>query len=257
MPSPDNTRSIIRTELEKIGLGPIGRAANTWKTCLYDSFDLLPAALQTNGVSVHWDLDGNGTEAVAFATTGGGITLSTGTTANNSCSLNPLSTSAWGVNRLADGSREHWLSTQIATPATITDTAILWGLKLTDTNGTAAPYKTDANQVLIVYDTDGIDIDPATGQADIAAGAANFYVVYSIGGSDYAIDTGVRVAASTDYKFDIRILTDGRAQVYINDVFIHTTPILTSANLKPAFCVYTRTTATRSMTPRWVRYLGR
>ncbi len=258
MPNQTEVKRLIRRGMETWGVGPTGAAIDEWRVSLYDPFELLPIATQAAGSSYNWDLDGAGTEAVAFASTGGGLTFTTGGTSDNSASIFALTGSQWGVARKPDLTRQHWLSAQIATGASIASTAILWGFKLTDTNATASPYKTDADQLMIAYDTAGIDIDPASGQADIAASHPNFYIVYSIAGSDYAVDSGVKVVVSTEYKWEIRITTDGKGQVYCNGTLLHTTPVLTAtASLIPFYCVYTRTAGAKSHSIRWMKYLGK
>lgn len=259
MPCPTETKRLAREQIAfKAMGGPLGLGPDEWTCSLYEPFERLPATVVAAGTNPNFILGGAGTETCVHSTTGGGLLLGTGGTDDNSVSLLPSTTSQWGVTRLANLTREHWLTSIVEVGASIASTAIIWGLKLTDTNATASPYKTDADQLLVVFDTDGIDIDPATGQADIAASPANFYFVYSIAGSDYAIDTGVKVVASTDYKFDIRIATSGQATLYINDKAIHTTPILTAAAaFLPYYAGYTRTGGAKTNSLRFFQYKGR
>jgi hypothetical protein len=256
-------RNLCRTLMDREGKGHLG---GEWSTNLIEQFDILPAASQGATVSNMWDLTGAGTPAVAFATDGGGITI-TNTAGdagadNDAGAIFPLATGAWSVSRLPDGTRKHRLSSKIKTGASVANYCIQWGFKLTDT----AVYATDADQVMIVFDTDAIDIDPATGtsQADIAAGSTTFYVVFSNGTSnaDYAVNTGVTVAASTTYDFAIEIGTDSRAHVFINgaEVNLSALPAMrTTAALKPTARVLDRDSAgvTKSLTIRQFHYLGK
>jgi hypothetical protein len=260
MPSPVETKRLAKEQIAfKSGIGPLGLGPDEWTCSLYEPFERLPATSVAAGTNPNFILGGAGTETIAHSTTGGGLLLGTGGTDNNSVSLLPSTTSQWGVPRLANLSREHWLTSVVESGSTIAASAIIWGLKLTDTNATANPYDTDANQALIVYDTDAITLgSPASGQASISAGSTNFYFVYSIGGTDYAVDSGVKVAASTEYKFDIRIDLTGRATFYINDRALHTTPILNaSAALLPYYAGYTREGVLKTNSLRFFKYLGR
>lgn len=248
----------VRDMLTREGVGRVG--GRPWYTALYEQFDILPAATQAAGKSYMWDLTGAGTPTVAFATDGGGLTL--GTTAadagadNDESALWSLASGAWSVPRKPDGTRRHRLASTISTGASIASAAIIWGLKLTDT----AVYKTDADQILFVYDTDGIDIDPGTGYSDVSANPTTWWVIISIGGTDYSFNTGVTVAASTNYNFAIEIGTDKKAMVFLNGNLIDTSalPVLTStASLLPTFRVLERViSATKSATIRNFRYQG-
>lgn len=257
------TKTEARKLMDREGRGHTG---SDWSTALYEQFDILPNATQSSTVSQMWDVTGAGTPTCAFATDGGGITI--GTTAadggadNDAAALWPLSTGAWSVARKPDGTRKHRLAAKVKTGASIASYCIQWGLKLTDT----AVYKTDADQVLIVFDTDAIDIDPGSGYADVAANSTTFYVIISKGGTDYAINTGITVAAATEYDFAIEIGTDGRPHVYINGKEISLTGIdsapyaamTTTASLLPTFRVLERViSSTKTATIRWVQYLGK
>ena len=249
-------RNLCRQILDRESRGHLG---GEWSTNLHDQFEILPAGTQGATVSNMWDLTDAGTTAtpvVAFATDGGGLTLTTSAGDDDATSLWSLSTGAWSVPRKADGTRKHRLSSKVKTGASIASVAIQWGLKLTDT----PVYKTDADQALIVFDTDAVDVDPASGYADISAGMTTFYVIASVAGSEYVYNTGVTVAAATEYDFAIEIGTDKVLNVFINgkQVALPGLPVLTStASLLPMFSVSTRTTATKTATIRQMTYLGK
>lgn len=98
---------------------------------------------------------------------------------------------------------------RIRTGAAI-DNAIIWaGLKLTNTPTTA----TDADQVFFRYEDDNND--------------GEWEAVSSIGGTDTETDTGIAVAASTDYELIIAIDSSRIARMYINGTLVATTAALT------------------------------
>lgn len=251
-------RNLCRQILDRESRGHLG---GEWSTNLIEQFDILPAATQAAGKSYAWDLTGAGTPTVAFATDGGGLTL--GTTAadagsdNDESALWSLASGAFNVPRKPDGTRKHRLSSKVKTGASVASYCIQWGLKLTDT----AVYKTDADQALIVFDTDAVDVDPATGYADISAGMTTFYVIVSVAGSEYVYNTGVTVAASTEYDFAMEIGTDKVLNVFINgkQVALPGLPVLTStASLLPTFRVLERVaSSTKTATIRQISYLGK
>lgn len=251
-------RNICRKLMDRESRGHTG---GDWSTSLYEQFDILPAATQAAGKSYMFDLTGAGTPTVAFATDGGGLTI--GTTSadagadNDESALWSLAAGAWSVPRKPNLTRKHRLAAKIKTGASVASYCIQWGLKLTDT----AVYKTDADQILFVFDTDAVDVDPATGYADIAAGMTTWYVIVSIGGSEYVFNTGVVVAASTEYDVAIEIGTDGKAHCFLNgnEVNLSALSALTStASLLPTFRVLERAgSATKTATIRWLSYLGK
>lgn len=251
-------RTNVRKLLDREARGHLG---GDYSTNLIEQFEILTNGTQSATVSNMWDLTGAGTPTCAFATDGGGIVL--GTTAadagadNDAAALWSLATGAWSVSRLADGTRKHRLSSIVKTGASVASYCVQWGLKLTDT----AVYKTDADQVMFFFDTDAVDIDPATGYADLAAGMTTWYALISVGGSEYVVNTGVTVSASTEYSFVIEIGTDKYANMFINgnQVALPGIPVLTSnAAFKPTFRVLERAaTATKTATIRQFHYLGK
>lgn len=90
-------------------------------------------------------------------------------------------------------------------------TVLIWaGLKLTNTPTIA----TDADQVYFRFSTDDSN--------------TTWRCISSIGNSDTNTDSGITVAASTVYRFKIKILSSRSAEFYINDVFITRTAALTN-----------------------------
>lgn len=256
------TSAMTRRDVENL-MNQSGRGVRSSKysTSLYDEFPLLISGTQGASVSANWDLTGAGTPTCAFATDGGGIVLGTtaadGGSDNDAASMFPLAASAWGVSRLPNGTRRHRLATTIQTGASVASYCVQVGFQLTDT----AVYKTDADQFFLFFDTDAVDIDPASGYADLAAGMTTFYVMFSKGGSDYLINTGVRVTASTEYQIALEIDTDSRPVLYIDrqKVDLSALPTMTtSAALKPFARVLERVAnSTKTLTVRYMHYLGK
>lgn len=252
------TRNICRKIMDREGKGHL---AGDWSTNLIEQFEILSAATQGATVSNMWDLTGTDTPTCAFATDGGGVTIGTKAADagadNDVAALWPLSTGAWSVARKADLTRKHRLSSKIKTGASVASYLAQWGFKLTDT----AVYKTDADQAFIFFDTDAVDIDPATGFADIAAGMTTWYVLVSKGGSEYVWNSGITVAAATEYDFCIEIGTDGIPKFFINNTIVATPgcpALTTTAALLPHVRVGERVaSATKTLTIRQMHYLGK
>jgi len=90
--------------------------------------------------------------------------------------------------------------------------AIVWaGLKLTNTEVLA----TDADQAYFRYED------------DVSSG--NLIAVYSIGGTDVSVDTGIEVAVDTEYRLRIWIDSARKARFYVNNELVATSTALTDA----------------------------
>lgn len=252
MPSPNRTWEMISTFGRQSDRWPIDlMPSNMRKYCLYEDFSTLPDATQANLKDQHFDVtpavNGTGTPTVAFLDRGGiviGTSAADAGADNDGAVLFPLTSSRWGVKTSngwrAVADKKLRLETVIRTGASIANYAIIFGLKLTNTE----VYKTDDDQVLFVFDTDAVDID--TGLAgmgvDVAAGMTTWYTVCSVGGVDGSANLGVTVAAATDYHLAIEIGTDLKARLYINDVLVYTceTALTTAATFVPYFGVFER-----------------
>lgn len=246
MPSPSVTTQLIRSEMNDNGaLGAI-----LDRFALYNPFNLLPAAVQAAGTDWDFDLVGTGTVLTPAQQSNGGILIATRTALaadNDSAGLFPLTSSPWGTAITPGaGARPLW-EASIKTGASIAETAIIFGLKLTDT----VVYATDNDQVLFVFDTDNLTL------------STNYTVnsrwatVESIGGVDSAFDAGGdAVAAATNYRLSIQLDDDRRATMKINDRIVRVTNALTSnAALLPVFYVVSRVNAgaAKSHIMRWIR----
>lgn len=118
--------------------------------------------------------------------------------------------SAWSQVTWGSDQQTEW-ECHIKTGSSIANTIIWAGLKLTNTATTA----TDADQAFFRYEDDVND------------GA--WEAVSSIGGTDDEHDTGVTVAADTEYHLRITIDILRVARFYINGVLVETSAALTTA----------------------------
>jgi hypothetical protein len=136
----------------------------------------------------------------------------------------------WTMNTWGTDKEVEWAA-YILTPATVTLVTYWAGLKLTNTSVVA----TDNDQVFFRVTASG-----------------NWTLYYSIGGTDYSVDTGVALAASTRYHFEVKIDSGRKASCYINGAFVFQTPALTDAtDLIPYVGVHANTAAERN-----IGYLG-
>jgi hypothetical protein len=117
----------------------------------------------------------------------------------------PWTATTWGTDR------EVVWEALIRTTASISDTVIWAGLKLTNTSVTA----TDNDQVFFRYQDTVNDHE--------------WQAVSSVNDSDDAHDTNVAVAAATSYHLKIVIGSTRVAKMYINGVLVETTAALTNA----------------------------
>jgi len=116
--------------------------------------------------------------------------------------------------------------TAIRTPATITTVTFWAGLKLTST----PVYATDSHQAYFLFATD-------TDLGDITT-LANLHFIYSVEDTDYITNLGIALAASTNYKLRIKIDSDRKISIYVNNTQYG---LVTSANTGGA----TQSTATQ------------
>lgn len=164
--------------------------------------------------SKRWMVAGtNATSALCTAAVGGGIKLTTAGADNDQAYILPQTNGALnGLEAVKfKPSAKPFFGAAITTGASVALTAIWAGLLLTVPG--PLDYTTDADKIYVGLDTDT---------------SANWYVRYSIGGTDYAIDTGITVAAATNYAITISVDAAYKATVLIDDAAVHTTPALTS-----------------------------
>ena len=144
-----------------------------------------------------------------------GIKLITGTTDNDKTILTPrdattempsgFDSSAWASVGFGTENRVEF-SAAVSTAASIADTSIWAGLKLTEVGSIG----TDDNQAYFLYASND-DLGSITTNG-------NLHFVYSIGGTDYLTDLGVAVAASTVYRLRIVFDESRKVSVFVNNV---------------------------------------
>lgn len=201
---------------------------------------LLNAAIAV-GANLNFEVLGtNMTSALStFATTGGGITLTTaGASADSSILLAHLTTKQSNWNSTGWGTSERIVfETVIKTGASVALTSIWAGFKLTNTPVVA----TDNDQVFARYDA-----ATASGVWQLITSATNV---------DTTVNTGITVAAST--KYHIKIVVDGNriARLYINGTLAATSSAALTASvaLKPYIGVLANTGAAKAITIRGLR----
>ncbi len=198
----------------------------------------------------------NGTSALCTFADGGGVTITTATSANDQMIILPhldTAQTAWAASKW-NTADEVYFETCIKTGATITSYLVWAGLKLTNTS-TAA---TDDNQVYLTFNT--------ANTLSVTGGATQFVFVTSRAGTDTGVATGVTVAASTSYNIVIAIDQNRVPRCYINGVLVAvgngtaTTGVTTSTgaltddiDLIPYIGVQTLTTAARAITVRGLK----
>lgn len=143
----------------------------------------------------------------------GGIKLETDGGGTDAVILLPhldANQSAWTTVTWGTDKETEWTG-HIKTGSAITAQVIHAGLKLTNTPTVA----TDNDQAFFRY-------APATN-------GGRWQAIYSIGGTDTEVDTGVAVAADTEYHFRVAVDAARVARFYINDVLVATSTALTDA----------------------------
>ena len=122
--------------------------------------------------------------------------------------LSPWTGTTWGTDQETE-----WECTIETGLAAVLANSIHWaGLKLTNTEVIA----TDNDQVYFRHE-------------DVAGVSGNWVAVYSIGGTDVSVNTGIAIAASTIYHLAIKIDASRIARFYINDALVATSTALTDA----------------------------
>lgn len=140
------------------------------------------------------------TDDVTFSTTTAGLLLTTDGSSSQQVIIAPhldTNQTAWQVTKWGTENQVIWEAV-VRTGASVAS-VILWaGLKLTNDQDIA----TDNDQAFFRFD----------------AGVANWEAVYSVGGvADTEVNTGVVVAADTNYYFRIEIDSDRIPHFFIND----------------------------------------
>ena len=174
--------------------------------------DLASTTESTNTpVSRNFEVLGtNMTSALAtYSATVAGMTITTaGADQDQSIVLPHLDTkqTAWTGTKWGTENQVHW-ECGIRTSSAIDNQKIWAGLKLTNDQ---LP-QTDANQAYFYFATDATN-----GQA--LSTYTPLYFIYSIAGTDYLTNTGITVAASTNYHLKIKFDSDRKMEIFVNGV---------------------------------------
>lgn len=177
----------------------------------------------------------NMTTALCTFSTGGGVTLTTAGAANDQGILSvhlDTNQTQWSVIDFSTDD-EIALGTKIKTGASVADTTLWFGWKLTNTPVVA----TDNDQAFFRYET--------------STNSGKWQAVYSASGTDYTIDTGVSVAAATEYKLEIVVDEDRVPRFFINNELVATgTALTTGVDLLPYVGVQAGAAAAKAVTVR-------
>jgi len=184
--------------------------------CLEEYFKKLPDANGNIAIANNLNFEILGTNAdiadFSWSTINGGVLLETGSADNDQVIVLPhLNTkqTSWAGVLWGTENQVIW-EAQLMSTAVITPILVWAGLKLTNDPTTA----TDDDQVFFKFDTD-------------VASETTWQIVYSIGGTDVTVDTGVTYSAATAYNLRIEIDSARKAHFYINDVRVGGSTALT------------------------------
>ena len=148
------------------------------------------------------------TALTTFSATQAGIIMTTATADQDQGILLPhldTNQTAWSGTKWGTENQVEW---ECSINLAATDNQKVWaGLKLTNDQ---LP-QTDADQAYFYFATDGTN-----GQA--IDDFTPWYFIYSVGGADYLTNTGITVAASTNYHFRIAIDSDRKVSIFVNGV---------------------------------------
>jgi len=148
------------------------------------------------------------TALTTFSATQAGIVMTTATADEDQGILLPhldTNQTAWSGTKWGTENQVEW-ECSISLPAL--DNQKVWaGLKLTNDQ---LP-QTDADQAYFYYAT-----DDDNGQ--LIDNYAPWYFIYSVNGTDYLTNTGITVAADTNYHFKISIDSDRKPSIFVNGV---------------------------------------
>ena len=191
---------------------------DTRRYYLEEYFDLLPgvngdlaSTTESTNTPVNRSfeiLGTNHTSALAtYAATVAGMVMTTDTADQDRMIVAPHLDSkqgAWSGVLWGTENQVHW-ECSIRTSAAIDNQKIWAGLKLTNDQ---LP-ETDANQAYFYFATDATN-------GQLLSTYTPLYFMYSIAGADYTTNTGITVAASTNYHLKIKFDSDRKMSIFVN-----------------------------------------
>ncbi len=155
----------------------------------------------------------------SWSTIDGGLLIETGSADNDQVIILPhldTAQTAWSGVLWGTENQVIW-EVQLRSTAVITPILVWAGLKLTNDPTIA----TDDDQAYFRFDTD-------------VASETTWHYVYSIGGTDVTVDTGITYAATTNYNLRIEIDASRIPHFYINNVEVgHGTALTNDVDLIP------------------------
>ena len=186
------------------------------RSVLEENYNQRPGLNASVGIAFNVDFEILGTNAaeadVTWGTTVGGVELKTHGADNDQVIVLPhLDTlqSAW--TGVLWGTENQVIWEAAIKTSDVTTGILLWaGLKLTSDPTVA----TDDDQAYFRFSTDDTD--------------TNWEIVNSIGGTDTTADSGVAVAASTNYYFRIEIDSARKAHYFINNKEVYVSTAMTN-----------------------------
>ena len=181
---------------------------------------------------------------VAFSARGG-IRLTTKTTANDACVLRPhldSNQTAWAASSAWLSQQSPRLEAQISLVAITACIARVGFFEDVAQPADLASVGSDDNAAFFIFDEDN------------TTSATNWVAVINVGGTDTAYDTGVAVAAATEYRLEIRVDSSRIPRFYINGVLVATgTALTTAVSHVPMVAIATDTAGAKSMDVRYIR----
>ena len=147
------------------------------------------------------------TNTSAALSANGGITMTTGTTTNNSGIILPhllTGLSAWTSCTWSTSKELEW-DCAFKTDSNIGNICIWAGLKISNTPAIA----TDANQAYFIFSTN----DDLVTLSD----NTHLHFVYKAGGTNYITDLGLEIATSTLYRLKIKIDSAKKLSIFVNE----------------------------------------
>jgi len=148
------------------------------------------------------------TALTTFSATQAGIVMTTATADQDQGIILPhldTNQTAWAGTKWGTENQVEW-ECSISLPAL--DNQKVWaGLKLTNDQ---LP-QTDADQAYFYYASD-------TTNGQLIDDYSPWYFIYSVNGTDYLTNTGISVAADTNYHFKISIDSDRKPSIFVNGV---------------------------------------
>jgi len=148
------------------------------------------------------------TALTTFSATQAGIVMTTATADQDQGIILPhldTNQTAWSGTKWGTENQVEW-ECSISLPAL--DNQKVWaGLKLTNDQ---LP-QTDADQAYFYYASD-------TTNGQLIDDYSPWYFIYSVNGTDYLTNTGISVAADTNYHFKISIDSDRKPSIFVNGV---------------------------------------